>query len=438
MNSPLQTIFLVLLILPLLLSCSQTEENVVTFAVGGAPSELALWEELIKEFEEETSVRVNLMRQPTDSDQRRQGLVVSLAAQKDDPDVFLMDVVWLSQFADSDWLVPLDAYLEAANNAEVRLDAFFPNIIEMVDRHEGRLIALPVYVDGGALYYRRDLLEETGASAPPETWGELVTLALEAQKKMQAANRNFFGFLWQGAQYEGLICTFLEFAHSNGGGIVSDDGTIAINTQENLEAARFMVDLIHRWRISPPSTYTEMREEEVRTAFEQGNGLFERNWPYAWSLHQAEGSRVRGKIGIAPLPRFPEGRSASTLGGWHIGVSKFSDQKEQSWKLVQFVVSRETQRKLALKLGWTSGRKDIYDDPTVTATLPHFASLKAIFENAQPRPLLPYYTQISEILQRYLNAMLAGNLTPKAALLSAERDARRIVARYGKEQPSSP
>jgi multiple sugar transport system substrate-binding protein len=257
-----------------------------------------------------------------------------------------------------------------------------------------------------------------------------VEYAEKVQQQTRKTLPNFYGFVWQGAQYEGLICNFMEFAGSNGGGIFVEDGKVVLNSPENLDAIQFMHNLIHKYKISPLSTFTEMREEQVRETFQQGNALFERNWPYAWSLHQAPNSIVRGKTAIAPLPHFPSGKSVSTLGGWHVGISRFSDQKELSWELVKFLTSYEIQKKLALQLGWNPGRKDIYNDPEVLRDMPHLARLKEVFENARPRPMLPYYTQLSKVIQRYLNSILAGNLTPENALASAQKEAQAIVNRY--------
>ena len=411
----------------LVIGCTRKEERVVTFAVGGTPSELEFWEVLVKEFDNQTGIRVDILRQPTDTDQRRQGLLISLKSRKNDPDVFLMDVAWIAQFAESDWLEPLDNYTE-----KDRLDSevFFSKVVNLVDSYRGSLIALPVYVDGGLLYYRKDLLKKYGYTKPPQTWDELVDYSLKVQQDIRKTNPNFYGFVWQGAQYEGLICNFLEFAASNGGGIIFQDSKILLNLPENIRAARFMHDLIHNYKISPPNTFTEMKEEEVRIFFQQGNALFERNWPYAWSLHQNKDSKVKDKFGIAPLPHFPSGKSSSTLGGWHIGISKFSNVKWESFEFLKFVVSYRTQKKLALELGWNPGRKDVYTDTEVLKKLPHFANLREVFENAKPRPNLPYYTQISEVIQRYISGILAGELTPEVAFLSAEREAQKVVERY--------
>ena len=205
-----------------------------------------------------------------------------------------MDVAWLAQYAASGWLEPLDQKMESADMADT---IFFQRIIDLVDRYRGKLVALPVYVDGGLLYYRKDLLKAHGFSGPPETWKELVSMSQIVQRSVRKENPDFYGFLWQGAQYEGLICNFLEFAASGNGGIRMEAGKISVNLSENRDALQFMHDLIHEYKISPLSTYTEMTEEEVRRYFQQGNALFERNWPYAWALHEAEGSAVRGKVG---------------------------------------------------------------------------------------------------------------------------------------------
>jgi multiple sugar transport system substrate-binding protein len=246
---------------------------------------------------------------------------------------------------------------------------------------------------------------------------------------MRKTNPGFYGFVWQGAQYEGLICDFMEFSGSNGGFILQD-GKICINNPRNQAALAYMHDLIWKHRVSPPSTYTEMKEEETRMYFQSGNALFERNWPYAWSLHQRPGSLVRGKIKIAPLPAPPKGQSVSTLGGWHIGLSRFSDCKSRAVRLIQFVTAYETQKKLALRLGWNPGRKDLYNDPDILSQAPHFRELKEVFDLARPRPLLPYYPQVSAITQRHLNAALAGRQSPESALADAQQEISALQGRF--------
>ncbi len=405
------------------------KETALTFWIGGAPQEVDYWETLIHQFEETSGYNIRLVRQPTDSDQRRQGLVISLESAQPDPDVFLMDVVWIGQFAHSDWLEPLDSYIRSSGQST---EPFFQRVVDLVDRYDSSLYALPVYVDGGLLYYRRDLLDKYGYPSPPQTWNELLQYARHIQQEERRKNPNFNGFVWQGAQYEGLVCTFLEFTSSNDGGI-NISNRIQLNNPSNTAALQFMQDLIRKYHISPPNTYTEMKEEEVRRSFQNDNALFERNWPYAWKLHQSEGSPVKGKVGIAALPHFEGTTSASTLGGWHIGMSRYSDMKKEAWELIQFITSYDTQKKLVLNLGWNPGRQDVYTDKDVLAHLPHLQELHQVFERSVARPNLPYYTQVSEVIQRYVNNCLAGKIAPREALQQMQEEVDRITGLYEKE-----
>lgn len=399
----------------------------IVFAVGGAPSEINFWEALVDEFQTEYKIDVTVIRQPTNTDQRRQSLVVSLKAHDKNPDVFLMDVAWLAQIAASDWLTPLGPFIEKTN---YDTSVFFSNILNLADMYSGQLLALPVFVDGGLLYYRTDLLDSIGIDKPPQLWSELVDYSEKVQKMMRETNPEFYSFAWQGAQYEGLVCNFLEYAVSNNGGFEFKGDSLILSTPQNIEALQFMVDLIHKYKISPPNTYTEFTEEPVRIFFQQGNALFERNWAYAWLLAQSPKSPVRDKVGMSPLPHFPDGKSVATLGGWHIGISKYSDVKDDAWKFVEYVTSYETQKKLALNLGWNPGRKDLYGDADILERLPYFAELEKVLEHAYPRPTRPYYPQMSQVLQKYLNSALAGTISPEEALKSSEKEIQDIIDRY--------
>jgi multiple sugar transport system substrate-binding protein len=427
----MRKIYLIILLVILLFTtfnCTKKQPE-LTLWVGGAVQEVEYWQKLIEEYERISKQKVRLVIQPTDSDQRRQGLVISLQARQTDPDVFMMDVVWIGQFVSSNWLEPLDSYIQQWN---FKTEHFFGKIVNLSDRYDDTLYALPVNVDGGLLYYRTDLLTKYGYTSPPSTWDQLVDYSLNIQGQERSNIPNFKGFLWQGAQYEGLVCTFDEFISSNRGGIMMNN-EIDLEQVQNISALGFMRDLIYKYRISPLNTYTEMKEEEVRQSFQKGNALFERNWPYAWKLHQSDDSPVKGKLGISPLPHFEGGESASTLGGWHIGISKYSDMKEQAWELVEFILSYESQKKFALNLGWNPGREDVYDDPEIIKELPHLQKLKEVFHHAVARPNLPYYTQISGIIQRYVNGCLAEEMKPETALKKAQEEVNEIIKEYGEK-----
>jgi multiple sugar transport system substrate-binding protein len=401
--------------------CGGGDEQKVTFAVGGAPNELVYWEKVIGEFERESKIQVEMLRKPSNTDHQRQGLIISLKAGMNDPDVFLMDVAWVGLFAAANWLEPLGEDFDRS--------PFFQAVIQSVDTVDGKLIALPVYMDGGVLYYRKDLLKQAGLDGPPKTWKELLTSAKKVQAQVRPAKPKFYGFVWTGSQYEGLITVFMEFAGAEGG-FIRDGTGVCLNSPENVAALSFMRDLIWKDKVSPPNTYTTMREEEVRTYFQEGNGMYERNWPYAWSLHQAKNSMVRGKTGVAPVPGPRENTGTSTLGGFHIGVSAFSDVKGAAKEFVRFVTSFNSQKEMVLSLGWNPGRQDLYREEEVLRRAPHFSQLMEAFQSARPRPLVPYYSQISAVAQKHINAVLANKISAQKALAQADKEIEALLSRY--------
>jgi multiple sugar transport system substrate-binding protein len=410
-----------ILLWSLLVGCSGGDREEVTFAVGGAPNELVYWEKVIGEFEKQSKIQVEMLRKPSNTDHQRQSLIISLKAKMSDPDVFLMDVAWVGLFAAARWLEPLGEDFDRS--------PFFQAVIQSVDTLKDKLIALPVYMDGGVLYYRKDLLKRAGLDGPPKTWSELLFSAKKVQEQVRPANPNFYGFVWTGAQYEGLITVFMEFAGTEGG-FIRDGTGVRLTSPENLAAVSFMRNLIWKDKISPPNTYTTMREEEVRTYFQEGNAVYERNWPYAWSLHQAKNSKVQGKTGVAPVPGPRENTRTSTLGGFHIGVSAFSDAKDAAKEFVKFVTSFASQKEMVLSLGWNPGRQDLYREGELLRKAPHFRELTVVFQKARPRPLVPYYSQISAVAQKHVNAVLANKVSAQKALRDADREIKALLSRY--------
>ncbi len=404
----------------LLGGCGGRSGHPLVLAVGGAPDELAVWQELVTAFSESSGTRVEILRQPANTAQRRQGLVVALAARRPDPDLFLMDVAWIGLFSAANWLRPLEG---------VDTTAFFPDILQAADRRGNELIALPIDLDIGLLYDRSDLLRHYDISGPPATYAELRRTAIAVQAAVRPHHPGFYGFAWQGAQYEGLVVDFLEFAGTQGG-FVSRGGGWIVDVPANRQALQFMHDLIWKDRISPPSTYTEMREEQVRRFFQRGDALYERNWPYAWALHQAPDSPVRGRVGVSPLPAPATGGAVSILGGWHVGISRFSDAPERARDLVRYLTSPAVQREMVLRLGWYPGRRDLYEDPQLRSRLPLLADLWRAFRHVRTRPVVPYYPQLSEVLQSHLSAVLADRSTPERALAAADEELARLVRRY--------
>ncbi|MEZ5448674.1 MAG: ABC transporter substrate-binding protein [Thiolinea sp.] len=242
-----------------------------------------------------------------------------LAAGNADVDVYMTDVIWAPQLSEQ--------FLDLSEAAKDIAADHFPSIIES-QTVNGKLVALPIFTDAPALYYRKDLLEKYEVEVP-KTWEELTGVAKQIQAaERDAGNKDMWGFVWQGKAYEGLTCNALEWVKSYGGGqIVEADGSISINSPEAVAA----LNTAKGWvgSISPEGVLS-YAEEEARGIWQTGNAVFMRNWPYAYSLGNSDDSPIKGKFEVATLPTGGDNAtSAATLGGWNVAVSKYSKIRKQ-------------------------------------------------------------------------------------------------------------
>ena len=407
--------------LPLLAGCPDGQKNpardgtTIVFKHGKIAGDPGQFRKLLDRFEgENPGITVKDETLPASTDEQHQYYVINLEGKSGDFDVISMDVIWVPEFARAGWLLEISHLLGPGEE-----NAFFPGPMQAVTMNDG-IYAVPWYIDAGVLYYRKDLLKKYGRSVP-ETWNELVITAQE----ITGQERGLYGFIWQGKQYEGLVCNALEFIWSNGGEVF-DKGKPVLDNPRNAEALQFMRDLIVKYGVTPPLVTTAI-EEPTRHLFGSGKALFMRNWPYAWNIFEKEGSAVKGKVGVAPLPFFPGYGTASTLGGWQLGVNRFSRQPEAAEKLVRFLTSPAAQKTLALTIGYKPTRKALYKDPDLMRQQPFMTSLYGIFLQARPRPVTPYYLMMTQVLQPEFSAALAGIKSPEAALASAQKQVRHIL-----------
>jgi multiple sugar transport system substrate-binding protein len=418
---PVQLLLAALLWMPLLLAgCPAGPKQAgsgttIVFKHGKIAGDPAQFRALLDRFEREhpgITVRDEIL--PASTDAQHQYYVINLEAGSSDFDVLSMDVIWVPEFAHAGWLRDVGHLFAPGERA-----AFFPGPMQAVTV-EGGTYAVPWYIDAGVLYYRKDLLRKHQLPVPA-TWGELV----EAAQTVMRQEPGLYGFLWQGKQYEGLICNALEYIWSNGGDVLEGSRPM-LDSSADIEAVGFMHDLISAYHVTPEFVTTSI-EEPTRQLFGSGKALFLRNWPYAWNIFEKEGSAVKGKVGIAPLPAFPGHQSASTLGGWQLGVNRYSRRAGDAEKLVQFLTSPAAQKTLALAIGYKPARKSLYKDPDLLREQPFIASLYGIFLQARPRPVTPYYMMMTQVMQPEISAAITGIKTPAAALASAQKQVLHIL-----------
>ncbi len=381
----------------------------------GAEGELLLRQ--LERFEEaHPGIMVAVRRTPDDASQRHQLFVQWLNARMGEPDVLQLDVVWTAEFAAAGWIRPLDSI---AGN----LSGFVPAAAR-ASQWNGKTFARPWFVDVGLLYRRTDLVP-----AEPLSFAAMVDAA---ESGVAAGAR--YGLVLQAARYEGLLTGFLELLTAHGGEILDETGDVAIDRPEAVAALTTFRDLV-RSGVVPREALT-WHEEETRFAFQNGEAVFMRNWPYAAALlSDSAESRVAGKFAVGPVPSAPDGRPASTLGGALLAVNANSDHAAEAERLIAFLTAPEQMRERASALGQWPAREALFGDSAVRQALGVEAdAARRAITSAVARPVTPVYTQLSEIVQIAVHRTIAGQSEPEPALNRAASEMTVLLARSGLAQ----
>jgi multiple sugar transport system substrate-binding protein len=344
--------------------------------------------------------KVSLIELPESADAQRSAFVTNLQAKSDRYDVMGIDVIWTAEFAKSKWLKEL-------NQSDFPLSQMLKPAVD-TGMFEGKLWAIPYDTNGGLLFYRKDILDKAGKQAP-KTFSELTADCPLAQ---QAGIACYAG---QFFKYEGLTVNFAEATQAAGGQIMTDNGTKVALGAPAVQGLTFLADGFKQGYIPKPAI--TFKEEESRTAFMAGKLMFLRNWPYVYGKATTPdpANKVLGKFGVAPLPGFT-GAGSSSLGGLNFAVSAFSKKQKTAVEFTKFATNEANSKEMVSLTGNAPAWTSLYNDPDLVKKYPHLPILLQGLEQAKPRPITPFYQEVTTAIQEDAYAALQGQKTPDQAI----------------------
>ena len=373
--------------------------------------------------ENEGEIAVRLREMPADSGQHFDQLNTEFQSGETSIDVIGGDVIWPAQFAANGYIMDLsDRFTESERQA------FLPATVE-ANTYEGAIYGVPWYTDAGMLYYRRDLLERAGFSEPPATWDDLK----EQAGAVREAEGTRYGFVFQGADYEGGVVNGLEYIWTSGGDVLDGDRVIV----DSPEAARGLE--IERSMVADgvaPQGVSQYKEQESATLFLGGDAVFMRNVPrmYALASDPAESKIEPGVIGVSALPVAEEGlRSYSSLGGWNLFMNANSENADAAWEFMRFMAAPEQQKVRAIEGSVLPTRRALYEDREVLEKVRVAELGQEAIRNTRPRPVSPFYSDMSLRMAEQFVRSLRGEAPPAEVLGTLRGQLQGIIAQ-GEQQ----
>jgi multiple sugar transport system substrate-binding protein len=367
----------------------------------------------------EPGINVNVVSGPQSTDSMRDTMVSVLGPGAAEPnsdrvDVYLGDVIWPAQFGASGYALALD---QPQTLGRAYFDRFAPELVT-ASQYQGHMYAAPFYTEQGLLYYRADILSRNGI-APPATWEDLVSAA----QALKTAGESTYQFAWQGADYEGLTCNWIEYLADALGKSDPAADRRDLTSDASVNALTFMQELINGG--TSPFAVTEWQEVQSIDAFSGGQAAFLRGWNSSWStlLPDETPAAKNAKVGIVPLPRFrdtPGGSSAagfSTAGGWSVFVNPRTDKLGASLAFVRWLTDVQAQRLLLTQGALEPAVTAVENDPAADA-VPTLAAARRARLAVRPAND-PAYPQVTQALHTSIHDVLTGKNSPPAALKSA-------------------
>jgi multiple sugar transport system substrate-binding protein len=332
-------------------------------------------------------------------------------------DVIVGNEPWTAEFAENGWIADVTDTFPESERAK-----FLKVPVDSVT-YKGKIYGAPWFTDVGMLYYRKDLLERSGFSDPPQTWEQLKEMA---EKVVQDSGTRY-GFVFQGANNESGVCNGLEYIWTHGGEVL-DGHRVVIDSPESVAGLTAEQSMISDG--VTPQAVANYTLVESQVAFLNGDAVFCRNWPYMYGLAGVpEMSKIKPEqVGLSQL-LVGEGQSQSAgcLGGWNMLISASSKLKDEAWEFVRFMTSERNQKRQTLSASTLPTLNTLYEDREILDEVPVIALCKEALQDARPRPVSSYYSQMSRKMAEQFNHILTGTTSPAEAVETLQSELQQII-----------
>jgi multiple sugar transport system substrate-binding protein len=320
------------------------------------------------------------------------------------PDVSQMGTDMMGQFVETGALEPVG---DAIDSSVFFDSAWQTNVVD------GQAYGVPWYVETRVLYYRTDIAEKAGITAPPATWDELKSMAQAMQSK-------------GGAEFGIALGTknsqeYLPFVWSNGGDVLAEDGTsFALNSDQAVEALTFY-DSFFEEGLTPKSVPEGF---DVTPAFVAGTHpmFFSGPW-HVGLITDAGGADIEGKWAVVPMPK--KVSATSFVGGSNLVVFKDSQNKDAAWAFVQFMADPVNQVAWYDEATVLPAVQSAWDDPALAGDA-NVAVFGEQLQDTKAPPAISTWNEVATAINDNLEKVTTGDVAPADGAKTMEETANSI------------
>jgi multiple sugar transport system substrate-binding protein len=382
---------------------------------------------LLPDFERRTGIKVNFEINPYENTRDKEILNFTMQGKLT---IALVDIVWIGEFAEKGWIVPIDRFTAnpALTDPKLDLKGFFPLLLDALGSWDGRIYGLPFDNYSGLLFYNACMLKAAGFDRPPETWDEL--LRVYAPKLTDPA-RDQYAFALQSLRGETQSAdSFMRVLWPFGGSLLDPAFHSNLKSPESQAGLQFRQKLLP---YMPPGAVSYDHAEAINALAQERVAMITDWSAFYGVLTDLKASKLGDCLGVAPEPKGPAGRKPA-LGGFSLAVASQAPAaaQEASWLFIQWATSEDIARAY-IEAGGVSARMAVYQQPDLQA---RFSFLKPMVESWQVgvpnfRPRFPAWPAISDIIAEWGTKMELGKVTTEQGADEIGRRMEAVLSQQG-------
>ncbi len=414
---------------------SSSDTPTITFWHSFTQSTRPALERLIDRFHEEhPGIRVDAQYIPT-GDALAQKLVTAVQSGSA-PDISWIHSHYLEDLVKADAVYEMSHFMDGANGlAQEELDDIYPALIEYAS-WQGTMYSLPMEATNLGIIYNKTLFEEAGLDPerPPQTWDELREYSRRLSVDENGDGRyEQIGFFVpavpsSGPQGAYMMWQWTPFLWQAGGNLVNEEQTeILWDEEAGVEALTLWSSI---YETQNQRTFTS---EDPLTVMASQQIAMMLDGP--WNLPRYAELFSQFDWGVAMLPEGPEKR-ATVVAGEYLAIFKQSENPEEAWEFVKWMVQPEIQAYWSMESGYLPIRQSVVDVPEFQSFLEENAPQRAFVEQMEfaqaQRPIDFHTMRIQRLLAQAIEQATVGGQSPEIALRESAREANALL-REGRE-----
>lgn len=326
------------------------------------------------------------------------------------PDIIRINNTWLPKF--QPYLAPIPSDIMTSTEYS---NSFYPTALKDFTGTDGFLYAIPLEIDGLALFYNKSLLSTEGLEIPPSDWDSLIAAGQKLTKTNGTTIDQAGIALGTSKNIRNSADIFNLLLLQNGVEPMNSSGTeITLASARTESAMQFYTDFVDVHKTWSPDLATDLEMFY--------SGKLAMMFAPSWRAFDIITSAPNIEFGIAPVPQLPGNTPINYSMYWGEAVSRTSPNQQEAWKFIKYLSESEQQKAMFSNSSQIRAFGEPYSLKSLSSELSSHPYLSAFMEMAPTMQSWKMGEQgyIEESINTAINDVVEGGIQINSALSDAE------------------